>query len=66
MYSREKKNALKLVHTASSTVFANWPTYNTPLGYVNALAFSPQGGYLALGTAKGTAPLYRLTHYSQL
>jgi len=65
MASRMKKDALRLVHLPSCTVFSNWPTSRTPLHYVHALAFSPRGGYLAVGNAKGRALLYRLHHYAE-
>jgi U3 small nucleolar RNA-associated protein 18 len=64
MASRMKKDALRLVHLPSCTVFSNWPTSRSPLGYVHSLAFSPGGGYLAVGNAKGRALLYRLHHYT--
>ncbi len=60
MASRMTKDALRLVHLPSFTVFSNWPTSRSPLGYVHSLAFSPGGGYLAIGTARGSALLYRL------
>ena len=60
MASRMTKDALRLVHLPSFTVFQNWPTSRSPLGYVHSLAFSPGGGYLAIGTARGNALLYRL------
>ena len=63
MASRMKKDALRLVHLPSGTVFQNWPTSRSPLGYVHSVAFSPGGGYLAVGNAKGRALLYRLHHY---
>lgn len=63
MSSRMNKNALRLVHLPTKTVFSNWPTAQTPLNYVHSLAFSPGGGYFAVGTAKGRALLYRLKHY---
>ncbi|KAL2613808.1 hypothetical protein R1flu_025500 [Riccia fluitans] len=62
--SRMKKNALKLVHLPSYTVFANWPSQQTPLHYVHSLDFSPGGGYLAVGNAAGNVLLYRLRHYA--
>jgi U3 small nucleolar RNA-associated protein 18 len=62
--SRYKKDAFKLVHVPSRKVFANWPTSNTPLGYVNTMDFSPNGGYLAMGNDKGKVLLYRLNAYS--
>ncbi len=64
MGSRMGRNALRLVHTRSMTVFANWPTPATPLQFVHSLAFSPGGGLLAVGTARGRALLYRLNHYA--
>ncbi len=64
MASRMKKDALRLVHLPSCTVFSNWPTSRSPLGYVHSLAFSPGGGYLAIGNAKGRTLLYRLHHYT--
>lgn len=63
MCSRMKREALRLVHMPSMTVFANWPTSRTPLHYVHAAAFSPHSGFLAVGNAKGRALLYRLHHY---
>lgn len=63
MASRRKKDSLKLVHTATGTVFANWPTSSTPLHYVSSLDFSPNSGYMAIGNDRGRVLLYRLTHY---
>lgn len=37
--SRWKKDALRLVHLPSATVYKNWPTGKTPLGRVTATAF---------------------------
>lgn len=62
--SRMKRDALRLVHVPSLTVFANWPTSRTPLGHVHSAAFSPGGGFLAVGNAKGRVLLYRLHHYA--
>eukprot|EP00731_Ephydatia_muelleri_P030782 Em0022g296a len=61
--SHEKKDALRLVHTTSCTVFSNWPKKETPLNYVYSCDFSPLSNYLAIGNAKGKALLYRLNHY---
>ena len=66
MGSRLKKDALRLVHVPSCTVYQNWPTNRTPLGYVHSLAFSPKGGFLAAGNAKGKVLLYRLHHYANV
>lgn len=65
MASRMKKDSLRLVHLPSGSVFSNWPTSRTPLHYVHCLAFSPRGGYLAAGNAKGKVLLYRIHHYAE-
>ncbi|CAG8595892.1 13673_t:CDS:2 [Ambispora leptoticha] len=62
--SRSKKEQLKLVHLPSLTVFKNWPTGATPLGYVESFDFSPNSGYIAIGNAKGKVLLYRLRHFA--
>lgn len=61
--SREKKNALRLVHLRSMTVFSNWPTTTTPLNYVSSIDFSHCGKFLAIGNDKGRVFLYRLKHF---
>eukprot|EP00639_Heterosigma_akashiwo_P014222 CAMPEP_0206361786 /NCGR_PEP_ID=MMETSP0294-20121207/570_1 /ASSEMBLY_ACC=CAM_ASM_000327 /TAXON_ID=39354 /ORGANISM="Heterosigma akashiwo, Strain CCMP2393" /LENGTH=137 /DNA_ID=CAMNT_0053806739 /DNA_START=797 /DNA_END=1210 /DNA_ORIENTATION=- len=61
--SRMVKDSVKLVHLPSCTVFQNWPTARTPLGYASSIEFSPNGGLLAIGNAKGRVLLYRLKHY---
>ena len=66
MASRMKTDQLRLAHVASGTVFQNWPTSRTPLGHVHSLCFSPQGGLLAIGNAKGRVLLYRMMHYESL
>eukprot|EP00047_Mylnosiga_fluctuans_P004284 m.233670 g.233670 ORF g.233670 m.233670 type:complete len:477 (-) comp12548_c0_seq1:99-1529(-) len=63
MGSRFKKDCLRMAHVASATVFANWPTSATPLGYVSCVSFSPHSGYIAIGNDKGKVLLYRLSHY---
>ncbi|PVU87915.1 hypothetical protein BB559_005828 [Furculomyces boomerangus] len=63
IYSRKKRDTFKLVHTASKTVFDNWPTQNTPLGYAQCVNFSPNGGYMAIGNDKGKVLLYRIGYY---
>jgi len=64
MSSRMKKDALRLVHVPSRTVFANWPSSKTPIQFCSSLAFSPGGGYFAAGNARGRVLLYRFHHYS--
>lgn len=37
--SQHKRDALKLVHLPTCTVYRNWPTEQTPLGRITAVAF---------------------------
>ena len=66
MASKWEKEALRLVHIPTCTVFSNWPTTKTPLSYVFSLDFSPNSGYLAIGNDKGKVLLYRLRHYGEV
>ena len=63
MCSSTVKDSLRLVHIPSMRVFSNWPSMKTPLARVTAVAFSPGGGYLAVGNHKGNAQLYRIHAY---
>ncbi|XP_028402365.1 U3 small nucleolar RNA-associated protein 18 homolog [Dendronephthya gigantea] len=63
MSSRSIKNAFRLLHVPSLSVFSNWPTSNTPLRYVETFDFSPRSGYIAIGNDRGRALLFRLNHY---
>ena len=63
VWSRRKQRAFKLVHLPSCTVFSNWPQTTAPLGTVYSAAFSPNGGYLALGNEQGRALLFRMCHW---
>lgn len=58
--SRWKKNALKLVHLPSCTIYRNWPTEKTSLGRISALAISPNGQYLAVGNEQGKIKLWEM------
>ncbi|KAH8157175.1 hypothetical protein CIB48_g11071 [Xylaria polymorpha] len=51
--SRHKKNSLKLVHLPSCTVYRNWPTEQTPLGRIQAIAFGTKSDMLAVGNDVG-------------
>ncbi|KAF8003720.1 hypothetical protein HF325_001168 [Metschnikowia pulcherrima] len=61
--SKQKKDALKLVHLPLGTVFSNWPTSGTPLGRVTVTEFSPNGQMLAIGNDSGKVTLWRINHY---
>ncbi|EWM21880.1 u3 small nucleolar rna-associated protein 18 [Nannochloropsis gaditana] len=63
MASKWNRDALRVVHVPSRTVFSNWPTGQTPIRYPSALAFSPNSGMLAVGNDRGRVLLYRLRHY---
>jgi U3 small nucleolar RNA-associated protein 18 len=64
MASSKERDSLKLVHVPTRTVFSNWPTKGTPLGYISSFDFSANSGFLACGNDKGKVLLYRLGHYS--
>lgn len=61
--SRAKRDALRLVHIPTCSVYSNWPTSGTPLGRVTAAAFSPNNEVLAIGNEGGKVTLWRLNHY---
>lgn len=60
MASRWKKNALRLIHLPSCTVYRNWPTDKTPLGRVSSVALSLDGGLLAVGNEQGKIRLWEV------
>ena len=62
--SKMDKNALRLFHVPSKSVFSNWPTTKTPLGYIFSMDFSSDSKFLALGNDKGKCLLYKLNHYT--
>lgn len=61
--SRGKRDAFKLVHLPSGSVYSNWPTSGTPLGKVTSAVFSPNNEILAIGNEAGKVTLWRLNHY---
>ncbi|CAA7266393.1 unnamed protein product [Cyclocybe aegerita] len=63
MASKDKKDALRLVHLPSLTAFSNWPTSSTPLGHVTAVDFSARSEYVAIGNTRGKVLLYHLKEY---
>lgn len=58
--SRWKKDALRLVHLPSCTVYRNWPTSNTPLGRVSATAWSSGSDMLAVANEAGKIKLWEI------
>ncbi|KAI1977505.1 U3 snoRNP protein [Ophidiomyces ophidiicola] len=60
MASRWKKDALKLVHLPSCTVYKNWPTSNTPFGRISAVAVSPMSDMLAVANEQGKIRLWEI------
>jgi U3 small nucleolar RNA-associated protein 18 len=56
--SKWKKDALKLVHLPSCTVYRNWPTDQTPLGKISAVAFGTQSDMLAVANEAGKIRLW--------
>ncbi|KAL1779892.1 U3 small nucleolar RNA-associated protein 18-like [Sigmodon hispidus] len=63
--SKRMKDAVRLVHLPSCTVFSNFPVFKKSiLSRVQTMDFSPRSGYFALGNERGKALLYRLHHFS--
>lgn len=55
-----EKDALRLVHLPSCTVYKNWPTGQTPLGRVTAVAFNSASDILAVGNEQGKIRLLEI------
>lgn len=62
--STRAKDAMRVVHVPSQTVYANFPSFRTPIQYLSTIDFSPQSGYMAIGNARGRVLLYRLNAYT--
>lgn len=62
--SNEIKNAIKLCHFPSGTIFSNFLDPRSKIDKPNVIAFSPQSGYLAIGNMNKQVPLFRLKHYN--
>ena len=58
--SQHQRDALRLVHLPSATVYRNWPTVKTPLGKVTAVAFSRNSEYLAVANDQGKTRLWEI------
>ncbi|KAJ5297379.1 hypothetical protein N7508_007628 [Penicillium antarcticum] len=60
MGSRWKRDALRLVHLPTCTVYRNWPTSNTPLGRISSVAISPNGEQLAVANEQGNIRMWEI------
>ncbi|KAH8676264.1 Indigoidine synthase A like protein-domain-containing protein [Xylariales sp. PMI_506] len=58
--SKHKKDALRLAHLPSCTVYRNWPTEQTPLGRISAIAFGTKSDMLAVGNDTGKIRLWEI------
>ena len=70
--SRWKKDALRLIHLSSCTVYRNWPTAATPLGRVTSVAITRWGGeyhsragegrglWVCIGNEKGKVGMWEI------
>ncbi|KAK2623929.1 hypothetical protein QTJ16_006563 [Diplocarpon rosae] len=58
--SSGKKDALRLVHLPSCTVYRNWPTDKTPLGRITSVAFGKQSDMLAVGNKNGRVRMWEI------
>jgi len=60
--SRNKKDALRLVHLPSCAIYKNWPTSATPLGKVTAVKWSGGTGGMAMavGNEQGKVRLFEV------
>lgn len=58
--SRHKKDALRLAHLPSCTVYRNWPTEQTPLGRITNVAFGRKSDLLAVGNDIGKIRLWEI------
>ncbi|CDK27040.1 unnamed protein product [Kuraishia capsulata CBS 1993] len=61
--SRDKKDALRMVHLPSCKVYGNWPTSSTPLGRVTSVCFSNGGELLFIGNDVGKVRTWVLNYY---
>ncbi|ESO11971.1 hypothetical protein HELRODRAFT_150704, partial [Helobdella robusta] len=59
MASNYAEGSVKLFHTRSLSVLANFPNPAKPLGIPYSLDFSPNSGYFSVGNHHGVAHLFR-------
>lgn len=60
MASRWKKDALRIIHLPTCTVYKNWPTSSTPLGRITGVAFAPASDALAVANEAGKIRLWEI------
>ncbi|GAB7340958.1 hypothetical protein MBLNU457_7300t2 [Dothideomycetes sp. NU457] len=60
MASRWKKDALRIIHLPTCTVYKNWPTSNTPLGRITGVAFGPGSDVLAAANEAGKIRMWEI------
>ena len=58
--SQHKKDAFRLAHLPTCTIYRNWPTEQTPLGRITAVAFGRQSDLLAVGNDTGKIRLWEI------
>ncbi|VDN32112.1 unnamed protein product [Gongylonema pulchrum] len=63
IFSSVKRNAFRLVHVGSRSVYTNFPPRNANLGRVTVADFSPHSGYMAVGDDTSFLSLFRLLHF---
>ncbi|VDO57536.1 unnamed protein product [Haemonchus placei] len=61
--SNVKKNQIKLLHIASSTVFKNFPKRHEKMPNIECVEFSPHSAFLAIGCGNGQLILERMNYY---
>uniref|UniRef100_A0A336KPI7 CSON012145 protein n=1 Tax=Culicoides sonorensis TaxID=179676 RepID=A0A336KPI7_CULSO len=62
--SADVSEAARMIHFPSLTAFNNFPGNLTRFGHPRIMAFSPMGGFFAIGNRDKTVALYRLKHYN--
>lgn len=62
--SNEVDSAVKMAHIRSGTVFNNFPNNLSKIGKPHVVQFSPQSGFMAIGSHSKEVHLYRLKHFN--
>eukprot|EP00768_Dysnectes_brevis_P004923 gnl/Dysnectes_brevis/3565_a4532_853.p1 GENE.gnl/Dysnectes_brevis/3565_a4532_853~~gnl/Dysnectes_brevis/3565_a4532_853.p1 ORF type:complete len:483 (+),score=144.91 gnl/Dysnectes_brevis/3565_a4532_853:22-1470(+) len=62
--SSKKRDAARMVHAATGTVYQDWPGRQLPVQYPSAAAFSPDGKKLAVGNQAGRVMMMELPNFS--